>query len=53
VRHAKARLFTLIQQHGVSFRLDHATDDRLRAGGANEKLMRAIHDASDRYATTH
>ncbi|MGO8814622.1 MAG: hypothetical protein ACLQVG_08120 [Terriglobia bacterium] len=51
--HAKARLFTLIRQHGVNFRLDRAAEDRLRAGGANEKLMRAIRDASDRYASTH
>ena len=50
---SKDRLITLIQQHGVNFRLDRATEDRLRAGGANEKLMHAIRDASDRYATTH
>jgi len=50
---SKDRLFRLIQQYGVNLRLDRATEDRLRAGGANEKLMRPIHDASDRYATTH
>ena len=49
----KDRLFDLIQQRGVSFRLNQATEDRLRAAGANEKLMRAIRDASDRYAATH
>ena len=47
------RVFTLVQQRGVSFRLDRATEDRLRAGGANEKLMLAIRTASDRYAATH
>jgi hypothetical protein len=47
------RVFTLVQERGISFRLDRATEDRLRAAGANEKLMRAIHDASDRYAATH
>jgi hypothetical protein len=50
---AKDRLFALVQQRGVNFRLDRATEDRLRAAGANEKLMRAIRDAADQYATTH
>ncbi len=50
---SKDRIFTLIQQRGVSFRLDRATEDRLRDAGANEKLMHAIRDASDRYATAH
>jgi hypothetical protein len=50
---AKDRLFTLIQQRGVNFRLDRATEERLRQGGANEKLMRAIGDAADHYAATH
>jgi hypothetical protein len=50
---AKERLFTLVQQRGVSFRLDRATEDRLRQGGANEKLMLAIRDAADQYAATH
>jgi hypothetical protein len=50
---AKDRLFSLVQQRGVNFRLDRATEDRLRGAGANEKLMRAIRDAADRYATTH
>ncbi len=47
------RIFSLIQQRGISFRLDRATEDRLRENGANEKLMRAIRDASDRFSTTH
>lgn len=50
---AKDRLFTLVQQRGVSFRLDRAAEDRLRQGGANEKLMLAIRDAADHYAATH
>jgi hypothetical protein len=50
---ATERIFTLVQQRGVSFRLDQATEDRLRASGANEKLMRAIREAADRYATSH
>ena len=50
---AKDRLFTLIQQRGVNFRLHRSTEDRLRQAGANEKLMRAIRDAADHYATTH
>jgi hypothetical protein len=50
---SKDRLFTLIQQRGVNFRLDRVTEDRLRAGGANEKLMRAIRDASDKFETSH
>jgi hypothetical protein len=50
---SRDRVFTLVQQRGITFRLDRATEDRLRANGANEKLMRAIRDASDRYSTTH
>jgi hypothetical protein len=50
---ARDRIFTLIQQRGVNFRLDQAAEDRLRENGANEKLMHAIHDASDRFSTTH
>ena len=50
---AKDRLFTLIQQRGVNFRLDRGTEERLRQGGANEKLMHAIRDACDHYAATH
>ena len=50
---AKDRLFALIQQRGVNFRLDRATEDRLRQGGANEKLMHAMRDAADHYAATH
>ena len=50
---AKDRIFTLVEQRGVSFRLDRATEDRLRQAGANEKLMHAIRDASDRFSTTH
>lgn len=50
---SRDRVFTLVQQRGITFRLDRATEDRLRANGANEKLMRAIQDASDRYSTTH
>ena len=48
---SKDRIFILIQQHGVNFQLDRAAEDRLRAGGANEKLMRAIRDACDRYSS--
>jgi hypothetical protein len=50
---SRDRLFTLVQQRGVSFKLDRATDDRLRKAGANEKLMRAIGDAAEHFATTH
>jgi hypothetical protein len=50
---SKDRVFTLVQQRGVSFRLDQATDTRLRDAGANEKLMHAIRDAADQYATKH
>jgi hypothetical protein len=46
-------LFDLVQQRGASFPLDRATEDRLRAAGANKKLMRAIRDAADEYATRH
>ena len=49
----KDRLFTLIQQRGVNFKLDRATEERLRQGGANEKLMHAIRDAADHYTATH
>jgi ribosomal protein S16 len=49
----KDRVFTLVQQRGVSFRLDRATEDRLHDAGANEKLMQAIRDASNQYAMTH
>jgi hypothetical protein len=50
---AKDRLFTLILQRGVNFRMDRATEERLRQGGANEKLMRAIRNACDHYAANH
>ena len=50
---SRDRLFTLVEQRGVSFRLDRATEDRLRDAGANDKLMRAIRDAADQFATTH
>jgi hypothetical protein len=50
---SKDRIFTLVQQRGVNFRLDRATEDRLRQAGANEKLMRALRDASDHFSTTH
>jgi hypothetical protein len=50
---AKDRLFTLIQQRGVNFKLDRGTEDRLRQGGANEKLMHAIRDAAGHFAATH
>jgi len=49
----KDRIFDLVQQRGVSFRLDRATEDRLRNAGASEKLMRAIREAADNYATRH
>ncbi len=49
----KERVFALVQQHGVSFRLDRATQDRLHDAGANEKLMQAIRNASNQYAMTH
>jgi len=50
---SKDRVFTLVQQRGVNFRLDRPTENLLRESGANEKLMRAIRDAADQYATTH
>lgn len=50
---SKDRLFTLVQQRGVNFRSDRATEDHLRQAGASEKLIRVIREAADRYAATH
>jgi hypothetical protein len=47
------RIFGLVQQHGVNFRLDIATEQRLREAGANEKLMMAIRAAAQQYERTH
>jgi hypothetical protein len=49
----KNRIFDLVEQRGVSFRMDRTAEDRLREAGANEKLMRAIREAADSYATRH
>ena len=50
---ARDKLFALIQQRGVNFKLDRGTEERLRQGEASEKLLHAIRDASDRYSSTH
>ncbi|MBI4166973.1 MAG: hypothetical protein HY508_14700 [Acidobacteria bacterium] len=47
------RIFALVQQHGVNFRLDVATEQKLREAGANEKLMMAIRAAAQQYERTH
>jgi hypothetical protein len=49
----KNRVFDLVQQRGVSFRLDNPTEQKLRDAGANEKLMRAIRSAAEKYETSH
>jgi hypothetical protein len=36
------RVFNLVQEKGVNFRLDAAAEGELRAAGANAKLLRAI-----------
>jgi hypothetical protein len=47
------RIFELVRQRGVSFRLDSETEVRFRGAGANEKLMRAIRTAGENYAASH
>lgn len=47
------RIFELVRQRGVSFRLDSETEVRFRGAGANEKLMRAIRTAAENYAAPH
>jgi hypothetical protein len=49
----KNRVFDLVRQRGVSFRLDNQIEQKLREAGANEKLMLAIRKASDDYAASH
>jgi len=43
------RIFDLVRQRGVSFRLEGKSETALRAAGANEKLVKAIRIAAATY----
>jgi hypothetical protein len=48
----KNRVFELVRQRGLGFRLDNQLEQQLREAGASEKLMLAIRKASDDYAAS-
>jgi len=49
----KNRVFDLVRARGVAFRLDPPVESRLRVAGANEKLIKAIRVASEKFDTSH